>query len=146
MALENIDKKIEELFTVVQMQKQEVEKAEKETKRGWNTNCSFKLYSSTPVNLMTANEDSIIKACAELLTWKDSMTKALDILGLKKSFSHDGYTVEQWLEDFQKRVATIHLKEKKDKLKKLEERLTSIVSPEQKRQMELQSIMKDLGE
>ena len=62
MSDKNIDKKIEELFAVVKAQKIEVEKAEKESKRSWNTNCSFKLYGSTPVNLQTASEDNIFKS------------------------------------------------------------------------------------
>lgn len=141
-----IDKKIEELFSVVKAQKVEVEKAEKESKRSWNTNGSFKLYAATPVNLMTATEEMVFKALTELLTFKNSSEEALEILGLKKEIKHDGYTVGDWIEDFQKRIATIQLKAKKEKLKTLEDRLTSIVSPEQKRQMELEAIMKDLGE
>ncbi len=146
MSDKNIDKKIEELFAVVKAQKIEVEKAEKESKRSWNTNCSFKLYGNTPVNLQTASEDNVFKSLTELLTFKNTAEEALEILGLKKEIKHDGYSFNEWVEDFQKRIATIQLKAKKEKLKTLEDRLTSIVSPEQKRQMELEAIMKDLGE
>ncbi len=146
MSDKNIDKKIEELFAVVKAQKIEVEKAEKESKRSWNTNCSFKLYGTTPVNLQTASEDNVFKSLTELLTFKNTAEEALEILGLKKEIKHDGYSFNEWVEDFQKRIATIQLKAKKEKLKTLEDRLTSIVSPEQKRQMELEAIMKDLGE
>lgn len=146
MSDKSIDKKIEELFSIVKAQKLEVEKAEKESKRNWNTNASFKLWGTSPITLQTANEDLILKALTELLTLKNTSEEALEILGLKKEIKHDGYTVNEWIEDFQKRIATIHLKAKKEKLKTLEDRLTSIVSPEQKRQMELESIMKELGD
>lgn len=146
MSDKNIDKKIEELFAVVKAQKAEVEKAEKESKRSWNSNGSFKLFAATPVNIQTATEDMILRCLTELLTFKNNSEEALEMLGLKKEVKLDGYTVEEWLEDFKKRIATIHLKAKKEKLKTLEDRLTSIVSPEQKRQMELEAIMKDLGE
>lgn len=141
-----IDKKIDELFAVVKAQKVEVEKAEKESKRSWNTNCSFKLYGATPVNLQTATEDMIFKSLTELLTFKGNAEEAIEILGLKKEIKHDGYSVGEWIEDFQKRIATIQLKMKKEKLKTLEDRLTSIVSPEQKREMELAAIMKEMSE
>lgn len=146
MSDKSIDKKIEELFAVVKAQKAEVEKAEKESKRSWNTNGSFKLFGSTPINLSTSSEDAIFKALTELLSFKNHAEEANQILGLNKEIKHDGYTVKEWIEDFQKRISTIQLKAKKDKLKVVEERLSSIVSPEQKRQMELEAIMKDLGE
>lgn len=146
MSDKSIDKKIEELFSIVKAQKVEVEKAEKESKRNWNTNASFKLWGTSPITLQTASEDLIVKALTELLTFKNTSEEALEILGLKKEIKHDGYTINEWIEDFQKRISTIHLKAKKEKLKTLEDRLTSIVSPEQKRQMELESIMKELGD
>lgn len=141
-----IDMKIEELFSIVTSQKIEVEKAEKESKRNWNTNASFKLYSSVPLNIMIATEDMIFKALTELIMFKNSAEESLEILGLKKEIKHDGYTVKDWIDDFKKRIAILQLKAKKEKLKTLEDRLTSIISPEQKRQMELDSIMKDLEE
>lgn len=141
-----IDKKIEELFAVVKAQKIEVQKAEKEAKRNWNTNGSFKLYSAIPVNLQTATEDMIFKSLTELLSFKGNAEEALEILGLKKEIKHDGYSIDDWIEDFQKRIATIQLKAKKEKFKTLEDRLISIVSPEQKRQMELEAIMKEIEE
>lgn len=141
-----IDKKIEELFVVVKAQKVEVEKAEKESKRNWNTNGSFKLYSASPINLQTSTEDMIFKALTELLSFKGNAEEALEILGLKKEIKHDGYSIGDWIEDFQKRIATIQLKAKKEKFKTLEDRLISIVSPEQKRQMELEAIIKEMGE
>ena len=140
-----IDKQIENLLAVVKTQKAEVEKAEKESKRSWNTNCSFKLLSASPVNIQTANEDAIVRALSELLTFKNSSQEASKILGLTQDIKHDGYTADEWIEDFQKRIATLQLKTKKDKLKTLEDRLNSIVSPEQKRQMELAAIMQDLN-
>lgn len=139
-----IDKQIEELLIVVQTQKIEVEKAEKESKRSWKTNCSFKLLSSSPVNIQTVSDDAIVQALSELLMFHSNAQEANKILGLNKEIKHDGYTIDEWIEDFQKRIAILQLKAKKEKLKTLETRLNSIVSPEQKREMELAAIMKDL--
>jgi hypothetical protein len=78
-----------------------------------------------------------------LLTLKND--DASTILGIKSDQSHDGYLISDWIDDFKKRIATIQLKEKKEKLKSLEVRLHAIISPEKKRQMELDAIMKDLA-
>lgn len=141
-----IDKKIEDLLDIVRLQKSEVERVEKSSKRSWNTHCSFKLLQASVLNIQTANEDAIVRALTELLFFKNNFKEANQILGLNKTIKHDGYSVEEWIEDFQKRIATLQLKNKKDRLKILEERLNSIVSPEQRRQMELEAIMKDLSE
>lgn len=139
-----IDEKINSLFKIVNQKKEEVKADEKKQKNSWQTNCSFKLYSTTPINIQTSNEISIVQALTELLTFSNNVDAANEILGLKTEFKHDGYTVEQWVDDFKKRIIIIHLAVKKDELKKLEERLSAIVSPEQRRQMELEAIMKGL--
>lgn len=145
MVDKTIDKKIEELFNIVKKQKFEVENTEKEVQMGWKTNCSFKMYRSGPVNIQVANEDAVFNALTELVSFKNSAFEANEILGLKKDMIHDGYLVDEWIDDFKKRIATIQLKAKKDKLKTLSDRLASIVSVEQKRQMELDSIEQDLA-
>lgn len=139
----DIDIKIDEMLATVNKQKKEVEQAEKESKSYWKTHCSFKLYDSTPMNIQTANEANIRKALSQLLTLKND--DASTILGIKSDQSHDGYLISDWIDDFKKRIATIQLKEKKEKLKSLEERLHAIISPEKKRQLELDAIMKDLA-
>ena len=50
----------------------------------------------------------------------------------------------EWIEDFKKRIATIHFQKKKEKLQELEKRLNGILSTEQRREMELKAIMADL--
>lgn len=137
------DNAVLNLFQVVNKQKEEVKLAEKAYKR-WNTNCSFKLFGSSPVNIQTANEQTIVKALAELLTFSQNIEKAYELLGVTVDNRHDGYSVDEWIEDFKKRIATIHFQKKKEKLQELEKRLNGILSTEQRREMELKAIMADL--
>jgi hypothetical protein len=142
--MSNIDTKISELFTVVEKQKEEVAKAKKAISRGWNTTCSFKS-SGSAVSIQTSSEEVVVKCLGELIGFRNNFEEAMKLLGVQKEFKHDGFTFNEWLEDFQKRISTINIKSKEEKLKTLESRLTSIVSPEQKRQMELDSIMKEIN-
>lgn len=140
----NIDDSIKQLFNVVENQKQEVLKTEALVKRGWATNCSYDIHG-TKINIQTASIDTIIICLRTLLIYKDYTEKALSILGLVREVQDGGYTFDQWIDDFKKRISIIELKEKKEKLSKLESRLSAIISPEERRQMELEAIMNELN-
>lgn len=140
------DNKIVELIGVVKKQQAEVADAEKETKRGWKTNCSLNIVGfSQPLNLTVASLENILKAYGMLLTVTSNVAEAAKIIGVPAPTTYDGYPIDDWADDFKKRVAMIQIKEKKIKLNAVEERLNSIVSPEVRRQMELELIMKELG-
>lgn len=144
----NIDKKISELFEVVKKQKAEVEAAEKASKQSWKTNCSIVVpFSSSeqPVNLQTANQDKVKSVVMALLKHKEYSAEAESVLGIDSSSKYNGFEYEDWIEDCKKRISVLNIKTKKDKLQELEKRLNGIVSPEQKRQMELDSIMGELA-
>lgn len=143
-----IDQKINELFEVVKKQKAEVEAAEKESKQSWKTNCSIVLpfgRDENPINLQTATQEKVKNIVIGLLKHKEYSAEAEQVLGLEPTTQYNGFSYEDWLADCKKRISVLNIRTKKDKLAVLEKRLNDIVSPEQKRQMELDSIMKDLG-
>ncbi|NCQ51556.1 hypothetical protein GW796_06625 [archaeon] len=143
-----IDQKINEIFDVVSQQKAGVEVAEKESKQSWKTNCSIVLplgRDKSPLNLQTANEVKVKTIVMGLLKHRDYSAEAEQVLGLAPSKEYSGFSYDDWIADCKKRIALIGLRTKKDKLAMLELRLNDIVSPEQKRQMELEAITKSLG-
>lgn len=138
------DKKVQELFKIVQIKKAEITKAEKPN---WVTNCSFSYNrdSSYRMNLQTITDlDELASMLAFLIDWDDSQRKALEILGITGSLKWHGYTLEEWKEDIQTRVNKIQISEKKIELEILEKRLNSLISPELKAEMELADITKQL--
>ena len=73
---------------------------------------------------------------------------AMETLELTRPYPEvtwQGYPVASWLTDLKTRVGVLELEQKRNKLESLEKRLDAILSPELKRQMELESIMKELG-
>ena len=145
--MSNIDDKIVELIKVVEKQKEEVAETEKNSKRGWKTNCSLSIVGfPQPLNLQTASIEQVVKAYGILLTLTNNIESAARDLSVSTQNTYEGFSVSDWVEDFKKRVAMIELKAKKDKLNTLETRLNGIVSPEIRRQMELETIMKELGQ
>jgi hypothetical protein len=145
MSTITIDQKILDLFNVINKQKQEVEQAELEVKQSWKTKCSIEVdWTSTPINIQTINEQGVHRVHADLLMKHEYYKKSCDILGCGAEFKWGGYSLEDWQQDLKKRLAVIQVRTKKDNLAELEKRLNSIVSPEQKRQMELDAITSQL--
>jgi hypothetical protein len=142
----NIDTGIDELFAVLQKQRVEVEKTEKETKKSWKTTCTIRIASrAEQVNLQTANEATIQQVLADLLIHRDYSAKAAHLLGLDDKEEYANFKYDDWLEDCQKRIAVLKIKEKKARLDIIEKRIDGIVSPEKRREMEFENLKKDLG-
>lgn len=148
--MSDLDKKIDELFAVLNKQKEAVAEAELESKKKWITNCSFpSVFGNTgPINIQTQSVESLVGLFADLLTHKQSTTKAAIDLGIPVAEDYNkwgGFSVDDWAEDFRTRIAKLQLASKKQELAALEKRLDAIVSPEQRRMYELAEITKSLG-
>lgn len=146
--VDKIDDQINKLFDVVRKQREEVEAAEKEAKQSWKTKCSVAVPFSrdeSPVNIQTANEAKIKTLVMGLLKHRDYAAEAEQVLGLTQTNLYDGSSYEDWLADCKKRITVLGIKAKKDQLAVAEAGLNNLVSPEQKRMMELEKITKSLG-
>lgn len=145
---DTIDDKVRGLFDILQKQKEKVEQAEQETKQSWKTKCSISIptLSPTPINIQTANQSLVLSIGASLLTYQQATAEAAKRLGLDEDVSeYNGASIDDWFADLKKRVAVIGITEKRKSLVELEKRLDAIVSPEQRRQMELEALTKELA-
>ena len=143
-----IDDKITELFGILNKKKEEVNEAESSAQKKWVTNCAFpSVFGNTqPINIQTQSESALVELMSDLLIHRDYQIKASAVLGIKDPVTTwGGFPIDSWVEDFKTRVAKIQLADRKKELAQLEKRLDAIVSPEQRRQMELEAITKDLG-
>ncbi len=142
-----IDLKVTELFNVLNKKKQEFEEAEATSNKKWITNCSFPSVFGTaqPINIQVQPENVLVELLTELLIHQEYARKASELLSVKpKDINWGGFTIEQWIEDFKTRAAKIQLSTRKNELIQLEKRLDAVVSPEQRRAMELEALAKEL--
>lgn len=141
------DQKIENMLKKVAAQRAEVEALERDTKRPWETNCSFKLEGAySAVNLQVANVTQVHNLMTDLVLRRNASAEAAKILGIEvPEPTVSGFTYGQWEADLKKRVAIITLNEKKKKLDDQESRLNKLVSPEKRRAMELAALEAELG-
>jgi hypothetical protein len=141
------DKKVQQLFEVVQKKKEEIKKIEKPN---WFTNCAFRPDTDSTVgsfNLQTVSDPNVlVLALSKLQVLKETAERVSVDLGVEGyKFSHLGFSFDDWKSDFQTRVAKIQISKKKSELASLETRLNSLISPELKAELELEAISKELG-
>lgn len=141
---EPIDNRIRELYYRVKQMKEEIEET---TKSSWITNCVFRKDPNHPenfTNIQVAGKLEIIALTSFLLGMEAAWGNALRELGLPEDslpFLCSGYSVQDWLTDFKTRLARLQVDDKKRELAKLETKLNAILSPEFKRQLELEEIL-----
>ena len=143
------DEKVQKFFDIVQKKKLELEKITKAENRKWITNCSFAWDEnnlSTRINLQTISDPRVIvKALAKLEQQAKHEAEAAEKLGVDEyKFEWLNYSLEDWTQDFQTRLAKIQSTKKKKELAELETRLNALISPELKAEMELDAISKML--
>ena len=146
---DQIDTTVRGLWDTVAKRKAEISEIESSK---WVTNCVFNIRGgssnvSDVINIQTLSKvEDVIRVAAVLIRVQDAFEKAAKALGEKTKFSHQGYSAEQWMQDFKTRIQKIRLGEKRKKLKELELRLDGLLSPELKRQLELERVAKEIEE
>lgn len=136
------DNKIQELFKIVQKKKEEIIQAEKPN---WFTNLSFGYdkSSSQRTNIQVVSDvNELVNIVGFIIDKKESFDKAQKLLGTNEKFTWLGYSDTEWISDIKTRINKIQISKKKHELNELENRLSSLISPELRAQMELEEISK----
>jgi hypothetical protein len=147
--MDNTDKLVLDLLKKVEDKKQQIGNAERPS---WATNCSFRFdpNSNASVNIQTVRELEQLVEIHAFLTFKAAAyNQSLAALGLKGNeapFKWLGFTYEQWVFDIQTRLNGLRIKSKRDELAKLEERVNALVSPEQRRAIEIAKLVQEIGQ
>lgn len=140
----SIDAEITALFELITKQKKEIDLVEKPK---WETNCLFKFpyKSEISVNIQVVSDISeLLKILTFLTLESDTFNRLTKELKLNEKYSYNGFTLHQWKSDIITRIRKINIHKEKTKLSNLETRLNVIVSPEQRRLLEIEAIKKEL--
>lgn len=142
------DTMVLELLKKVEEKKKQIGNAERPS---WITNCSFGFDSNSNnrINIQVVRDlETLVEIHAFLSVKAAAYNASLQILGLSSKeapFKHLGFTYEQWCDDIQTRINGLKIKAKKDELAVLEGRVNALVSPEQRRAIELEKLVKELA-
>jgi len=140
------DKKTLDLIKEVKRRKEEISKAERPN---WKTNCSFSPTNgrqNDAINLHVTKDVQTLVSCAALLREQERAYNeaATDLSVDAPEFTWGGFPVSEWLDDIKTRINKTQIATKKSQLEKLETRLNAIISPELRRDMELEAIAAEL--
>jgi hypothetical protein len=137
------DVAIKELLKKVEEQKESLGSKERVT---WLTNGIFKKDGTSHLNINTVTDGLVLAtALGFILNQEASFLQACKELDVKGEFRWDGYTVEEWKEDFKTRMRVIEYDKKKKLLDATKAKLNMLVSEEARTEMELEDIKKILG-
>ena len=142
------DQIVLELLKKVEEKKQQIGNAERPL---WVTNCSFGYNpeSNARINIQVARDLEVLVDIHAFLTSKyDAYNQSLLDLKLTSKeapFRYLGFTYDQWVSDIITRINGLRIKAKRDELAKLEERVNALVSPEQRRAIELAKLVNEIG-
>lgn len=146
--IKDVDAKTLELIETVRRQKAEIAEIEKPA---WHTNATFSWTEedrSKTINLHVESDVRKLILIADFLLRKEAgyltAAVALDIESVP-GLLWCGFPVKDWIEDIRLRVRKIQIGKKKEKLALLEGRLDAILSPELRRELELEAIAAELG-
>ncbi len=110
----------------------------------WNTNAVFKYPNGDFVNLNTVGAgdfDKLVAALSFLLTTEGLRKTAAERLGVEPPpFTHGGFTVAEWEEDFKLRINVVGYDGRKKKLDATTQKLKSLISEGARTEMELDEI------
>ena len=143
--MEDTDKVIEELFKVIQDKKSKIDKLEKPN---YKTNMSFLLDENdklSVINLHTKTDPIyLVKLLANLSTLKKEFDLICKENNLNLEFIYSNYSYSDWKEDILALIAKLTIKKEKDDLDNKEAKLNLLISPEQRRKLEVELLRKEL--
>jgi hypothetical protein len=144
-----IDTMVLELLKKVENKKRQIGEAERPS---WITNCSFGFdpnNSNARINIQVVRDlEQLVEIHAFLTSKVAAYKQSLVTLGLTEKdapLKYMGFTYDQWMADIETRIGGVRIKAKKDELAALEARVNALVTPEQRRAIELEKLIKEIG-
>lgn len=142
------DKAVLELLSKVKKQKDEIAAAKK--KPAWKTTCTISIASEDVhdrINIMTVRDTKVlVDICSFLLNKQRLWAEASSVLSLDAPDTYMGFSFADWISDLKTRAGQLELDNKKAKIEALDKRINKLVTAEQRRELELVAIQKEMAE
>jgi len=139
---DKLDKTVQKLVDIVQAKKAQIKKL---VKPSYNTNNSFAYFEDGyRVNLLVIDKLKLLKILAWLTTEYSVFTTLCSDMGIKCDYKHMGFKFSDWESDVKTRINIIDIKALKADLKKKEEQLEELLSPEQIRALKIERLAKEI--
>lgn len=144
--MSTIDQTIQALFSKLSERKAKVAQLREDVAKSWKTTGVFRPIGSTStVNLQTATADMLDEVAAHVVLLSNALAEAATKLNRTNKQKIQGFSSADWFSDLQKRFAAIEVREEERQLEALEARLNQVLSPDERRRIEVELLAKELG-
>jgi len=138
----SLDEKVNKLFEIVKVKKEQIKKLDRPS---FKTNLSLKTFEDGTVNLHAQNRYSLVRYFSYLQREQSSFQQANLLLGTNEIFTNNGFTFDEWTHDFKILVEKVLINDLKKDLADKEKKLNSLLSEDQRRQIQIEELEKDLA-
>lgn len=145
---QSMDDAVMELLVGVEKKKEEIKKLK--VRPQWKTNCTLGRDDSSPhdrINIQTVRDTNTLISLYAFVSGQESLlTEAAKALGLEYDMTWQASPIEDWKHDLKARAKQLSVQKKEVEIKEMDKRVNKLVSPEQRRTMELkvlQQMLKD---
>jgi len=140
-----LDEQIRGMFAKLNDRKAKLETLKQQSAPKWKTTGTFRQIGATSVTSMqTASKETIIEIATQVELLAGAQESVAKKLGTDATALIQGYKLEDWYHDFQKRLATINQRDEEAAIADLEKRLNSVLSPEERRRIEVELLLKEV--
>jgi hypothetical protein len=145
MGKDTLDQKVRELYDIIQSKKAQIAKMERPS---YKTNLSYVINENVDnvrINLQVVNDVNVlVKILAQLNILRVEYENICFDLNLKCDFKYSGYSYDDWKHDITSMINKINIKKEKDDLATKEAKLNTLISPEEKRRLDIEALSKEL--
>lgn len=144
LKVESADEKVQRLIAEVKRRRAELSALKKPQ---WLTCCSLQLPGFERINIQVEQDLTILAVAIGVLSrMRGSIESVFASINLVAPANWNGYLIEDWISDLQLRLKITQIQNQQKHLAKLELALDGLLSPEQRRELELARIEQELKE
>lgn len=144
--MSDLDSKIKDLLKKTEAEQKALEELKEKSNEPWKTRGAFVTPNETVLKIKVLQKDKLVTLTEMVLAQSKSKTEVVNILNMsdedKETFSLiQGHAVEDWIADIKKRWAFLELRSHEKALNEKMEKIRSILSDEQIREMEYEKLL-----
>lgn len=142
----NTDLAVLDLINKVKAKKQEIASASKKPVYQTNVTFGYDPSNASRINIMTVTDPQVlIQIYSFIISRKERYQQAANELGFTDTPTYMGYSFDAWMHDLKARASQLTLDNKKKELERLLERANTLLSPDQRRELELEELLKEVS-
>lgn len=152
MENKTLDEQVQLVLNRIKQKKDFLQMFNETIPKKWITKCVIKKDGENKTISVMQNENELVELAGWLILQKEAQKNAENLFKSKSKMEYDfnieykiqGFLIDDWLEDITRQFFLLKVKQEEQKLKVLEEKALSLTSQEQRRQIELEKLLKEM--